>query len=97
MFIRLTKSQMIDCLKDGFSYSAAEALIDYLEEMEKGTGTEIEFDPICLKVEFTEYESASEAVYDIFGLNRCNEKAVEILSEHTTVIEFENGCIVEYF
>ena len=48
--------------QDQFSYEGKRALFDYLEELENGIGEEIELDPIALCVEYTEHESAWDAM-----------------------------------
>jgi len=61
------------------------ALFDYLEEYEEDTGQQIEFDPIALCCEFSEYESLEE-------LNEAYGKEFEDLEEvrdYTQVIEIE--------
>ena len=43
-----------------FSYEGKRALFDYLEDYEESTGEKIEFDPIALCCEYTEYENLKE-------------------------------------
>ena len=45
---------------NNFSYAGLRALFDYLEEYEADTGEQIEFDPIFLCCEYTEYEDLDE-------------------------------------
>lgn len=47
---------MIDIRQDNFSYDGLVALFDYLEEIEDNCGEEMEFDPIALCCDFTEYD-----------------------------------------
>lgn len=47
--------------KDQFSYEGKRALFEYLEEYEDATGESMEFDPIALCCEYSEYDSATEA------------------------------------
>lgn len=70
-----------DSRKDQFSYEALGALFDYLEEYEAETGTQMEFDPIALCVEFTEYENLEE-LQDNYN----DIESMEDLEDHTTVI-----------
>ena len=102
-----------DTYKDNFSYKGKRALFDYLEEYEESTGEEIELDTVALCVEYTEYESAWDAmmVYqpddmpmvgvegdDLLEINEKSEKAaLEWLQERTQVIEFDGGVIIQDF
>tara|TARA_R100000935_G_scaffold54630_1_gene83720 strand:+ start:829 stop:1128 length:300 start_codon:yes stop_codon:yes gene_type:complete len=45
---------------NNFSRVGQVALFDYLEEYEESTGEQIEFDPIALCCEYTEYDDLSE-------------------------------------
>ena len=47
---------MMDIRPDNFSYDGLVALFDYLEEIEDSCGEEMEFDPIALCCDFTEYD-----------------------------------------
>lgn len=68
MYIELTKNEMVsELLKDEFAnwtLEGAFCLIEMLEELEKDQGEPIEFDPIALRCEFTEYNSLEEAAAD---------------------------------
>ena len=41
-----------------WSYEAALALVEWLEELEDSSGEPIEFDPVALRCEWTEYRAA---------------------------------------
>ena len=45
---------------NNFSRTGQVALFDYLEQYEEDTGEEIEFDPIALCCEYTEYDNLGE-------------------------------------
>lgn len=51
-----------DTYKNNFSWEGLAALFDYLEEYEASTGETVEFDPIALCCEYSEYKSAWEAM-----------------------------------
>jgi hypothetical protein len=51
---------------DHFSWEGLEVLFDYLEELEEGTGTEMELDAIALCCDFV--EEAPEAIAATFGI-----------------------------
>tara|TARA_R110002096_G_scaffold192336_1_gene373908 strand:- start:340 stop:639 length:300 start_codon:yes stop_codon:yes gene_type:complete len=45
---------------NNFSYEGLNQLFEYLEEYEDSTGEQIEFDPIALCCEYTEFEDLKE-------------------------------------
>ena len=49
-----------EAYKNNFSYEGLGDLFDYLEELEDSTGEQIEFDPIAIACEFTEWENLDE-------------------------------------
>ena len=53
--------------EDQFSWEALEAIYNYITEIEEGTEEEIEFDPIAICCEWTEYNSALEAIKEYNG------------------------------
>ena len=71
---------------DNFSYEGRFALFNYLEELEDDTGDKIEFDPIALCCEYSEYENFKEVQehYD-------DIETLEDLKNRTAVIEIENS------
>jgi len=69
----------------GFSYEGANALFDYLEDLENDTETKIEFDPIAFRCDFTEYENLKE-IQD----NYQDIKNIDDLENNTTVIQVPN-------
>ena len=58
-----------DQYKDNFTYEGKKALYSYLEEYEDETEQDIEFDPVALCCEYTEYENIQE-----FNKKGCDEK-----------------------
>jgi len=75
---------------ENFSYAGLDALFDYFEELESDIGEEIELDVIGICCDFTEYDSLEQAAeeYDLMP---------DELPDHTTVIEFDGGVIVQAF
>lgn len=74
----INKSQFMDAFHkmgrdNQFSYSALDALYEYLTEYEESTQQEIELDIIAICSEFAEYESAMEAVMDYCDYNPADE------------------------
>ena len=84
--------------KDQFSYDALRAIYQYLTDLEEDCGIELEYDPIAICCEWAEYEDAEEAMA---GYNSDNalegEDALYWLQDHTTVIEFDGGILVQQF
>jgi len=84
-----------------WSYNGAVALAEYLESFEEDTGQEIEFDRVAIRCDFSEYETALECVrnYDFEAdpddEDDQEEAALDYLREHTSVIEFEGGIIIQ--
>ena len=95
--------------KDTFSYEGKRALFDYLEEYEDETGQQIDFDPIALASEYSEYDSAgtiTREYLDFEGMTfskdgseletayQVETKALEYLEERNRVISCENGHVI---
>jgi hypothetical protein len=88
----------------GWSYAGALALAEYLEEMEAGTGEEMEFDRVAIRCDFSEHTSAAEAASD-YGWEPVKDNdedqnetaALGFLHGSTTVIEFDGGVIIQNF
>ncbi len=110
----LSTSQAADLLKAdsnaNWSRSGALALVEYLEELESGTGTEIEFCPVAIRCDYSEYASALEAALDqgfdpetdLDGEGEEDDddkekNALDWLHYQTQVIEFEGGVIIASF
>ena len=80
---------------NNFSRAGLIALWDYLERYEEDMETEIEFDPIALCVEWTEYENMDE-----FHLEYDAEQYAtkDELNDYTEVIEVgSEGFIMQRF
>ena len=73
-----------------FSYNGLRNLFDFLEELEDGTGEEVELDVVALCCDFTEYETLEE-----FQADYGNEyKTLEDVEEATMVIPDEDGSFI---
>jgi hypothetical protein len=91
---------------DNFSQDALAALFDYYRDFEEDTGEEIEFDPVSICCDWTEYDSASEAA-EAYGWeageaedekNDTSEReALQYLHDETTVLELSSGFVVLNF
>ena len=79
---------------DNFTWSGLSALFDYLEEYEDDTGFKIEFDPIGICCEFSEFRDFKEIQKAYSSLDL---EDLEHLADYTTVIEHEYGIIIQDF
>jgi hypothetical protein len=77
-----------------FSYEGMEALFDWLEELSEDTDTPYELDVIGLCCEFSEYNDLAEIQENYSGTDI---DSVEDLRDHTSVIEFDGGIIIQDF
>jgi len=109
----LSTSQAANLLKAdtnaSWSQSGAYALIEHLEQLEEDTGAEIEFDAVAIRCDFSEYSSAIEAAEDqgfepnpnLGGGEQSDDDkeadALAWLQDHTQVIEFDGGVIIQNF
>mgnify|MGYP003676696491 CR=1 FL=1 len=84
-----------ECRPDNFSYNGIKALYDYFDELEQNCDIEIEFDCIAICCEYSEYENGTEAVQGYHQDECTEEEAIEYLQDHTQVIEFEDGIIIQ--
>ena len=81
-----------------FSRNGLRELFDWLEEYEEDTGEEIEFDPIALCCEYTEYEDLDE-----FKANYTCEEYQDIedwegINDYTTTIPIgQKSFIIQNF
>jgi len=83
-----------------FTVPARRALFEYLEEYENSIAEELTLDPIGLCCEWAEYPSALKAAHDYGSSGKENdteEAALEWLQNHTQVVEFEGGIVVQMF
>jgi hypothetical protein len=107
MYQRLTATDVAEALRKdqygAWTYGGSIALAEYLEELEDDMGKEMELDVVALRCDYTEYENAVDAVenYDYPPDGDTEEEmeadALHWLENHTTVIEFNGGIIVQSF
>ncbi len=60
----LSTYEIVDILRQDFSYEGAKALADYYEELEQSTGEEMEMDRVAIRCDWNEYDSAEEFLAD---------------------------------
>ena len=82
-----------EMVNHGFTVQGSLALFDYIEELEQGCGEEMEFDPVGLRCDYSEYETFEELQkdYDVEDLDE--------LEENTTVIQIKGseGLIIHAY
>ena len=104
----LTTSQVADMLMQddnaAWSYAGARALAEHLEEIDRESEQEMEFDRVAVRCEFSEYATAREAAdnYDWqpdedADEDEAEKSALQFLQDRTTVIEFTGGIIIQDF
>jgi hypothetical protein len=76
-----------DTYKNNFSYDGLNSLFDYFEELEEQMENEMDFDPIAICCEFSEYENFEEIKENY---NSTDIQTMDDLRNYTSVIEIEN-------
>ena len=95
MIRTITKTEFVDSFrkwdtyKDNFSYEGLQSLFDYLEELEEGTDTQIEFDVVGICVDFSEYANLQE-IQKLYDGTNIEINNIDDLKDHTQVIEIPN-------
>ena len=79
---------------DQFSYEGMEALFEWLEELAADTDAPYELDVIGLCCEFSEYSDLAEIKANYSGTDI---DSLDDLRDHTSVIEFDGGLIIQDF
>jgi hypothetical protein len=85
------------CRPNNFSYEALGLLFAYFEELEEGTGEEIELDVIAICCEYSEDTVHAIAKYHFIDLNdadpeaddyedQCRQIVFDYLSDHTSFV-----------
>lgn len=117
MHITVDSTMFVDAFRrmgreNQFSRPALDALFNYLEDIEQGSGEEMELDVIALCCDYTEYKTALEAAMKYGYESELNvedfedkeeyeceleDDAYDFLKENTTVIPFDGGFVIEDF
>ena len=77
-----------DTYKNNFSYEGLNSLFDYLEQFEEDMGKEMEFDPVAICCEYSEYENLEEIKNNYSSVEINN---IDDLRYHTNVIEIDDS------
>ena len=97
MIDTITEYQFQDeMVKHGFSYDGSTALFNYLEQLEEDCNIKIEFDPVALRCDYTEYDNLKQCLTAYSNLDL---KTIEDLRDHTQVIEVDglDSIIIQAF
>ena len=98
MKIELSTQEAVNILLNdeyaNWSRGAALALIEYYESIENECGEPIDFDPVAIRCDWTEYSSIDEAS-KAYSNVLAPEPALEYFTERTTVIVFEGGVLIQ--
>lgn len=105
MYETVNKTDFVDRFKairpGNFSYEGLSALFDFLEELERDIGEDMEFDPIAICCDFGEYaEDEIRQEFDhVDGITEAEDldEMAEILNEETIVIEAGDTLILAAF
>ena len=94
----ISLGDFIECeaLIENFTYEGRTALFEYFEDFERDTGEEVEFDPIAIRCDYTEYCNIKE----FWGEYSKEEyQSLEEISNYTTVIEipYSDSFIIQQF
>ena len=93
----ITLNDFVNCdaLTNNFSYDGLVALFDYLEQYEEDCGIELDFDPVALRCDFTEYTDIKNAFENYLpDDNLADDDMLEYLQDNTQVILFKTGIIL---
>ena len=94
LYIQPTTNEMIQMLRNdqyaNWSYEGAEALVNYLEELSDDIGTDIEFDLVAIRCQYSEYSSMDELLEDYSSSDK------EEVLEHI-IAQGKGFVIVEQF
>ena len=100
MKITLGTNQAVNMLTDdkcaSWSHEGAEVIVQYLEEMERDCGEEIEFDAVSIRCEYHEYKSLEELMGDYPDLEgKEDDEILEWLKDEGMLIgETSEGVVV---
>jgi hypothetical protein len=88
-----------------WTYSGAHAIVEYLEELENDTGTEVEFDRVSIRCDFSEYDDliswsdsyfgSHEKTLEEFGFTPESFEVDEVLEKIREFIEC-HGVLIEH-
>lgn len=102
--------RLIDDNNANWSRAGAFALVEYLEELEEDIGEEIEFCPVAIRCDYSQYADLQEWGGERWYLDADmrddlnleidedpDDSIREFIQDHGTLIEFDGGIIVSSF
>jgi hypothetical protein len=97
MKITLSTTEFAHMLLDdkdaNWSRAGAFALVEYLEELEEDTGEEIEFCPVAIRCDYSEYDSLEDWAMEQWGSDKAACEALDCIDQDQDVIE---TCVREF-
>ncbi len=94
MIDTITEYQFRDEMaKHGFSYDGSTALFNYLEQLEEDCDIKIEFDPIGLRCEWSEYDDLD----DYNEQNNCDYDFETLCGDTQVIVANEERLIIQDF
>ena len=94
----LTEGQFVSALLAdqyaSWSRAQAEALFGYYEQLEDDLGTEIEFDVVAIRCEWSRYDTIIEAADDYGQEDEDEDTAMKWLRDRTIVIKCKDGSVL---
>lgn len=96
MIQQIYESEFINTLANdeysSFTYNGASALYEYLTDLEDDLDQQIEFDQVAIRCDYSEYKTLDEILNQYDNINTLDD-----LRDNTTVIEFDEGFIIQNF
>ena len=103
--------RLIDDANANWSRAGAFALVEYLEELEEDIGETIEFCPVAIRCDYSQYDSLEDWAKEQWGEDLAfeywrdengdedeqDEKIREFIRDRGQLIEFDGGIIVSSF
>ena len=80
-----------------WSRAGAFALAEWMEQIEEDCKIEMQLDVVALRCEYSEYDSAITAASCYTPEFSKEEDALEYLEDHTSLVQFDGGLIIQDF
>ena len=90
-----------EILRDAFSYQAINALFEFEDELSNQNENGVEFDPIAIRCDWSEYDE--DELFNDYGylLDEDEEQEIDslvkLLQNKTTVIELKTTYLIQAF
>jgi len=102
---------LLDDDNANWSRAGAFALVEYLEELEEDTGETIEFCPVAIRCDYSQYDSLEDWALEQWGSDTAceywrdengdkdaqDDLIRSYINDHGQLIEFDGGIIVSSF